>query len=337
MLCAKDLKRSDNLNRHIALCHKDREEYVGYKACTDFTFSCVGADYPHMFVAEKKGSPNQYVGYCTGCYKAVSLPQYTRSMENACKHIKEHTCAEKQVRTRKVIVQSEDVSGNIVLKKEMQTGGVKFTEEMMLAYKKRPDMRYAELETMEDCSVDVLTSIENALKDSSKLKSPAMKAALTAQPAAPVVSAVPVADGDIDWTRVCKELSTHRRLKVIMPVMMRQEEERIKATVQASLNNADEEAEELDWFEFMSSIVYRAKKMDDETARCKKFEREKNEALDNTDRERARATGLELKLQQECQAAARREAERDEEIRTLRAALQQCQSKIELVVDDKKF
>ena len=33
----------------------------------------------------------------------------------------------------------------------------------------------------------------------------------------------------------------------------------------------------------------------------------------------------------------RREAERDEEIRTLRAALQQCQSKIELVVDDKKF
>ena len=42
-------------------------------------------------------------------------------------------------------------------------------------------------------------------------------------------------------------------------------------------------------------------------------------------------------MQQECQAAARREAERDEEIRVLRAALQQYQSKIELVVDDKKF
>jgi hypothetical protein len=330
-LCAKDLKRSDNLNRHLSLCHTDREEYVGYKACTDFTFLCVGADYPHLFVAEKKGSPNQYVGYCTGCFKAVPLPQYTRSLESACKHMKNHTCTGKQVRTYTKTVKSEDASGNVVLKKEMQTGSVHITEEMLVQYKKRADMRYIELETNEDCDVEVLVSIENALKDSSKLKSPAMKAALAPKEA--VTVAAPVVSGDVDWTQVCKELSTHKVLKKYFPSSMAEEEERVQASVQLSLTDPDEEAEELDWFEFIAASIHKGKTVKDVTAKMRKID---DEAKDAVQRAEAKVTMLELQISQARESAARREAYIEEETRKLRAALQQCQSKLESLVEVKK-
>jgi hypothetical protein len=334
-LCAKDLKRSDNLNRHLRLCHADREEYVGYKACTDFTFLCVGADYPHLFVAEKKGTSNQYAGYCTGCYKAVPLPQYTRTFESACKHMKDHMCVGKQVRTYTKTVKSEDVSGNTITKTEMQTGAVKITEEMIKAYKKQLDMQHMEYETNESCDIDVQLTIENAFRDSSKLRSPAMKAALAPKPAESMIAHV--SEGDINWETVCKELCQHRQVKRYLSEEMAKEKARIHATVEASLVDSQVTAEELDWYDFMVVQMNMAKMYTENEVKASNFDRQRGDLEDAIEREKSRVRQVELKLQQECQAAARREAERDEEIRNLRAALQQCQSKIELVVDDKKF
>ncbi len=331
-MCAKDLKRSDNLNRHLRLCHSDREEYVGYKACTDFTFLCVGADYPHLFVAEKKGTPNQYAGYCTGCYKAVPLPQYTRTFESACKHMKDHMCVGKQVRTYTKTVKSEDVSGNTITKTEMQTGAVKITEEMIKGYLKEEDMRYMGYETNEKCDIDVQLTIENAFRDSSKLRSPAMKAALMAKP---VIAHVE--EGDINWETVCKDLARHGQIKRYMVEAMAEERKRVNDSILAALEDPDEKAVELDWYDFLAVQINTAKLFKENEKKTGNVDRQIGDLEDAIEREKSRVRQVELKLQQECQAAARREAERDEEIRNLRAALQQCQSKIELVVDDKKF
>lgn len=332
MLCAKDLKRSDNLNRHLALCHKDREEYVGYKECSNFTFSCVGDDYPHMFIAEKKGTPNQYVGYCTGCYKPVNLPTYTRTMESACKHIKVHTCVGKQTRTRKVVVTSEDASGNMITKKEMQTGGVRITAEMLEAYHKRDDMKHFEICHAEsaDVQVDVLGTIESALKQASKMSSPTVKALLTA-PAAPVAtSAASAGDGPVNWEAACKELASHRRIKTMMTNMMRDEQQRVAQSLIEAERDADADIEELDWYEFMAGVVYRAN-------RVELVRKEKEQLLEKLDLAEGKYKRDMFELSERLTYMAKLSEERDEENRKLRAALQQCQSKIELIVDDKKF
>jgi hypothetical protein len=310
--------RTDNIQRHVKRTHCTKEDFVGFKPVTGYTFHAVGSDYPHLFVGQKD---RQYVGYCMECYHG-SVIGICNSLESAMEKHKPHTCAGKQYRPPKeVTLTTKDASGNIVLKKEMQTGGVRITEEMLLQYKKRPEMRYIELETNETCDVEVLASIENALKDSSKLKSPAMKAALAPKPepvAAPVATSV--VGGEVDWAQVCKELSAHRRLKTYFPASMAAEEARVQASIQASLTDPDETADELDWYDFIAASIYKGKTVIDVTAKMRKLD---DEAKSAVERAEAKATMLDLQITRERESAARREAERDEEIRMLRAALQQ--------------
>jgi hypothetical protein len=326
MLCGKDCKRSDNLHRHTRLCHSDKAEYVGHKDATGFTFSAIGGDFPHLFVGEKKSTTNTYVGYCVCCYKGFPAPSWCRSMDKAVKLIKEHTCAEKQVRTYTKVVKTEDANGNIVHKKEMQTGGVLITAEMILEYKERDEMKNMEVEVYEEAHnnpVHVRATIESAFKTASKYNSPKVQAKLKAsvsdQPEpvpAPAPAPTPVQNGEIDWERVSKELCSHRKLKTYMPAQIQFELQRVEQTFKDSLTDADIEAEEMDWFDFMGTMVARS-------ARYDALRKEKDTLLDKMDCKEGEFKRNTFKMQQELEAALKREAERDEEIRTLRAALYQ--------------
>lgn len=329
MLCAKDLKRTDNLNRHLALCHKNREEYSGYKECTNFSFSCAGDDYPHLFIAEKRGVPNQYVGYCTGCYKAVAFPKYVRTLESACKHIKEHCCVGKQVRTRKVTVVAEGVSGNITVKQEMQTGGVKITEETLDSWKQQYP-RF-EIKCNENLDYDIMGTLRKAVIDSHLLD-----AVKTQQKQAPAAEVAPVS-GDI-YLQVMQSFVGDKVIGAMMAADIKAEQDK---ALEVDDDDSDCELQEPDYRKALRSRLVRTKilqeKVDRAEAAAKDVQRIHGDLEDAVERERSKVKQVQLQMEQERASAARREQERDDEIRILRAALQQHQSKIELVVDDKKF
>jgi len=328
-----DDKRTDSVVRHMHRHHADKSQYTGYNELTGYTFTPVSDDYPHIVMATR-ASGGTTLGYCTQCFTGFYVKGIINPVTLA-KHFKTHTCAEKQTRTRKVVVKSEDASGNVTVKTEMQTGGVKITEEMIKSYLKEADMKYMGYETNETCDIDVQLTLETVFRDSSKLRSPAMKAALSAKPAEPVVTHV--AEGEINWETICKDLARHGQIKRYMTEAMAEERSRVSAGVLAALEDPEADVDELDWYNFLVVELNKAKLQKNANKQVSDLKRQCGDLEDAADRERSRATRLELQLQQECQAAARREQERDEEIRNLRAALQQCQSKIELVVDDKKF
>jgi hypothetical protein len=329
-LCPYTSDRTDHVVRHMRLCHSDAKQYDGHNEVTGYTLSPVGNDFPHIVMATHP--TRQAIGYCTQCLVGFHAPHSVKNPVNLAKHFKAHTCVEKQVRTRKVTVATEDASGNVVTKKVMQTGGVTVTEEMLLAYKKRDDMKHIEIEHTDahNNPADVLGTIEKALKQASKMCSPAVRALLTA-PAAPAAAvAAPAGDGPINWEAACKELATHRRVKTMMANMMRDEQERVAKSVIEAQRDADADIEELDWYEFMAGVVYRASRV--ELAR-----KEKEQLLEKIDLLEGKHKREMFELSERLAYIAKLSEERDEENRKLRAALQQCQSKIELIVDDKKF
>lgn len=326
-LCNYISDRTDHVVRHMRLCHTDKTKYEGHNELTGYTFLPVGNDFPHIVMATHP--TRQAIGYCTQCFVGFHAPHSVKNPANLAKHFKAHTCAEKQTRTRKVTVTSEDVSGNIITKKEMQTGGVTITEETLTDWKKQYP-RF-EIKFNDNLSQDIMGSLRKAVIDSHLLD-----AVRVQQKQAPAVEAAPVS-GDI-YLQVMQSFVGDGKIGAIMSADIK--EEQAKAL---SVDDDDSEAEvqEADYRKALRSRIMHAvtlqAKIDKMSANAKEFERKCGELEDAADRERSRAARIELQMQQECQAAARREAERDEEIRTLRAALQQCQSKIELVVDDKKF
>jgi hypothetical protein len=247
--------------------------------------------------------------------------------------MKEHMCVGKQVRTRKVTVKSEESPGNTITKTEMQTGGVKVTEEMLTKWKEQN--KWFEILTVgEDMDYDILGSIKKAVVDSHQLY--VLRQQMKQEAATPAISAAPVT-GDM-YLQVMQSFLNTPHIGDWMSVDIKAQQAKLLNTDDYDSDSAPPEP---NYREALRSRLYQQKRLEDRIARmaeaAKQVERKCGELEDAADRERARATRLELQLQQECQAAARREAERDEEIRKLRAALQQCQSKIELIVDDKKF
>lgn len=320
MLCAKDLKRSDNLNRHLALCHNKREEYVGYKECSNFTFSCVGEDYPHMFVAEKKGSPNQYVGYCTGCFKAISLPQYTRTMESACKHIKSHTCVPKQVRTRKVVVKTEDASGNVSLKKEMQTGGVRITEEMLdVWHKSYPKFEVLPLNDETD-DYDILATLKEAAKRSHMFE--LYKQQQNKEAAKPADTS---ATSDDIYLQVMKSFLTTPVIGEWMTADIKAEQDKLTNTDDY---DSDGPPPEPNYREALRKRLFHQKRLTDIAERMRK---ERGELLEKLDLAEGKYKRDMFESSEKLAYTARLLEERDEENRQLRAALQQYKSKLEVI------
>jgi hypothetical protein len=325
-----DKVRTDNINRHMQRVHPNKSDYVGYKPVTSYTFSAVGVSHPDLFFGQNKAGT--CVGYCTKCYTGFH-PENATSIETALKRIKEHVCSEKQVRTRKVTVKAEDVSGNMITKTEMQTGVVKVTEEMLREWKNRN--KWFEILTVdESMDYDILGSIKKAVVDSHQLY--LLRHQMKQETAVPVVTAAPVT-GDM-YLQVMQSFLTTPHIGEWMSVDIKAQQDKL-------LNTHDYDSEsappEPNYREALRSRLYQQKRLEDRIARmaeaAKQFDRKIGELEDAANAANAREAVVKLQLQQECQAAARREAERDEEIRKLRAALQQCQSKIELVVDDKKF
>jgi hypothetical protein len=205
---------------------------------------------------------------------------------------------------------------------------------MILEYKERDEMKNMEVEVYEEAynnPVHVRATIESAFKTASKYNSPKVQAKLKAsvsdQPEpvpAPAPAPTPVQNGAIDWEHVSKELCSHRKLKTYMPAQIQFELQRVEQTFKDSLTDADIEAEEMDWFDFMGTMVARS-------ARYDALRREKDALLDKMDCKEGEFKRNAFKMQQELEAALKREAERDEEIRMLRAALQQREENTQML------
>lgn len=312
----------------MRLCHSDAKQYDGHNEVTGYTIVPVGNDFPHIVMATHP--TRQAIGYCTHCLVGFHAPHSVKNPVNLAKHFKAHTCAEKQVRTRKVTVATEDASGNVVTKKEMQTGGVTVTEEILNGWKKQ--FPRFEIKCNDAMDYDIMGTLRKAVIDSHMFD-----AVKSQQKQAPAAEATVPISGDM-YLQVMQSFVGDKAIGAMMAADIKAEQDK---ALEVDADDSDAEPQEADYRKALRSRLFRSialqAKLDKMAADAKEFERKRGELEDAVERERSRVVRMELQLQQECAAAARREHERDDEIRKLRAALQQCQSKIELIVDDKKF
>lgn len=299
------------MHRH----HADKSQYVGYNELTGYTFTPVGDDYPHIVMATHP--TRQAIGYCMQCFTGFHGPASVKNPANLAKHFKTHTCAEKQVRTRKVVVTSEDASGNVTTKKEMQTGGYTITEQMLDGWKKQYP-RF-EIKVTDSLDYDIEGSIRKAVVDSHTLD--AVKAQQKQQET--VAQVAPAVVTDDMYLHVMQSFVGDN----IIGAMMAAD---IKAEQAKAFDEDLDEPEEADYRKALRNRIKQGvvlqKKLDTAAADAKDFNRKYEALQDELDRERSRTARVELELQQERMAAARRESEQAEEIRQLRAALQQYKS-----------
>ena len=301
--------------RHMHRQHADKSQYVGYNELTGYTFTPVGDDYPHIVMATHP--TRQAIGYCMQCFTGFHGPAHVKNPVTLAKHFKTHTCAEKQVRTRKVTVTTEDGSGNVTVKKETQTGGYTVTEEMLSGWKKQYPR--IEIKLNDNLDYDIESTVRKAIVDSHMLD--AVKAQQKQQEAVAQVASTVVTD-DM-YLCVMQSFVGDNVIGALMAA-------NIKAEQAKAFDEDLDDPEEADYRKALRTCIKQGvvlqKKLDTMAADAKDFNRKCDELEDAADRERAHVARLQLELQQERMAAARREQEQAEEIRQLRAALQQYKS-----------
>jgi hypothetical protein len=316
--CTQTTDRTDSMVRHMHRHHADKSQYVGYNELTGYTFTPVGDDYPHIVMATHP--TRQAIGYCTQCFTGFHGPAHVKNPVTLAKHFKTHTCAEKQVRTRKVTVTTEDGSGNVTVKKETQTGGYTVTEEMLSGWKKQYPR--IEIKLNDNLDYDIESTVRKAIVDSHMLDT-----VRSQQKQAPAAEVAPAAvSGDI-YLQVMQSFVSDSKIGAMMAADIKAEQDK---ALDIDEDDSDAELQEADYRKALRSRILRAvtlqTKLDKMAADATQFQNKCDELEDAADRERAHVARLQLELQQERMAAARREQEQAEEIRQLRAALQQYKS-----------
>jgi hypothetical protein len=147
------------------------------------------------------------------------------------------------------------------------------------------------------------------------------------QKQAPVAEVAPAAvSGDI-YLQVMQSFVNSKGIGTMMAEDIKAEQDK---EFDIDHDDANAKAQEANYRGALYTRIYQTvvlqKKLDKMAADAKDFNRKCDELEDAADRERAHVARLQLELQQERMAAARREQEQAEEIRQLRAALQQYKS-----------